>query len=90
MSAASSRDFGVVIDVGTHSGVDGACTNGGNTLTTAAAGIVTEGNPYAGGTLVVLEHAVPDGHAEQPVGGERGVDLGGDHAEVLADEWRTA
>lgn len=52
---STARDFGIVVDVGTHSGVDGSCTSGASVLTTAAGGIVTEGNPYAGGTLVVHE-----------------------------------
>jgi hypothetical protein len=52
-SAGNPRSFGIVIDVGTHSGIDGACSLGGNTLTTAAGGILTSGNPYAGGTLKI-------------------------------------
>lgn len=48
-----ARSFGLVIDVGTHSGVDGAVTSGGSTLTTAAAGIT--GADFTGGTLVVHE-----------------------------------
>lgn len=50
----TARNFGVVIDVGTHSGVDGV-SNGTTTFTTAAAGI--EGATYAGGTLIVHEGA---------------------------------
>jgi hypothetical protein len=48
------RNFGIVIDVGTHSGVDGV-SNGTTTFTTAAAGIT--GANYTGGTLVVHEGA---------------------------------
>lgn len=51
----SPRSFGIVVDAGTHSGVDGVVTNGGTTLTTAAAGIV--GADYVGGTVVVHEGA---------------------------------
>lgn len=49
-TTGTQRSFGIVVDVGTHSGVDGAVT-GGNTLTTAAAGIV--GANYIGGTIEV-------------------------------------
>lgn len=52
-TVGTGRNFGIVIDVGTHSGIDGACSAGGNTLTSAAGGILTTGNPYAGGTLKV-------------------------------------
>ena len=47
------RDYGIVIDVGTHSGVDGVVTVAGNTLTTAA-GAITGAN-YANGTLILYE-----------------------------------
>lgn len=47
------RNFGIVIDVGTHSGVDGSFSNGGSALTTAEAGIT--GANYAGGTLIIHE-----------------------------------
>lgn len=49
-TTGTQRSFGIVVDVGTHSGIDGAVT-GGNTLTTAAAGIV--GANYVGGTIEV-------------------------------------
>jgi hypothetical protein len=45
------RAFGVVIDVGTHSGVDGSVTSGGSTLTSVAGGI--SGSNFVGGTLVI-------------------------------------
>jgi len=48
----TARSFGIVVDVGTHSGTDGV-TNGTALLTTAAAGIT--GATYAGGTLTVHE-----------------------------------
>jgi hypothetical protein len=50
----TARNFGIVVDVGTHSGVDGV-SNGTTTFTTAAAGIV--GATYTGGTLIVHEGA---------------------------------
>lgn len=49
-TTGTQRSFGIVVDVGTHSGIDGSVT-GGNTLTTAAAGIV--GANYIGGTIEV-------------------------------------
>jgi hypothetical protein len=51
----SQRPFGIVIDVGTHSGVDGSMGAGGSVLTTAIGGINVSGNPFAGGTLTVHE-----------------------------------
>jgi hypothetical protein len=51
----TNRNFGIVIDVGTHSGVDGSCTASGNTLTTAEGGIT--GANYTGGTLTIHEGA---------------------------------
>lgn len=52
-SAGTPRNFGIVIDVGTHSGIDGSCSLGGSVLTSSAGGILTSGNPYAGGTLKI-------------------------------------
>jgi len=46
-----NRSFGIVIDVGTHSGVDGSNTAGGSTFTTAA-GNVTGAN-YTAGKLII-------------------------------------
>jgi hypothetical protein len=53
-TTGAARDFGIVVDVGTHSGTDGV-TNGTALLTTAAAGIT--GANYIGGTLIVHEGA---------------------------------
>jgi hypothetical protein len=53
-TTGSARDFGIVVDVGTHSGVDGV-SNGTTTFTTAAGGIT--GANYTGGTLIVHEGA---------------------------------
>jgi hypothetical protein len=49
----TGRNFGIVIDVGTHSGVDGVTTAGGTTLTSAAGQI--SGSFYTTGTLYVHE-----------------------------------
>jgi hypothetical protein len=50
---ATPRDFGIVIDVGTWSGIDGVTTAGGSTITSAAGGIT--GTDYAGGTVTIHE-----------------------------------
>lgn len=55
VESGTGRNFGIVVDVGTHSGVDGAMTAAGSTLTSATAGINITGNPFAGGTLTVHE-----------------------------------
>jgi hypothetical protein len=57
VDSGTDRNFGIVVDVGTHSGVDGSTTAAGNTLTTTEGGIDTSGNPYAGGTLTIHEGA---------------------------------
>lgn len=56
VDSATDRNFGIVIDVGTHSGVDGATTSGGSTFTTAEGAIVDDGR-YEGGTLTIHEGA---------------------------------
>ena len=56
-TVGAPRDFGIVIDAGTHSGVDGA-TAGASIFTTAAAGIDDPGvGTYNGGTLTIHEGA---------------------------------
>ncbi len=50
-TAGVPRSFGIVVDVGTHSGVDGAGTNGATSFTSAAAGITIA--DYYGGTLKI-------------------------------------
>lgn len=55
VDSTTDRNFGIVIDVGTHSGVDGSTTATGNTLTTTEAGIT--GADYTGGTLTIHEGA---------------------------------
>ena len=52
IESGTGRNFGIVIDAGTHSGIDGS-VSGGNTLTTAAAGI--NGSDFTGGTIKVHE-----------------------------------
>jgi hypothetical protein len=54
VEAGVDSNFGVVIDVGTHSGVDGSITSAGNSLTTTEGGIALGGR-YDGGTLTVFE-----------------------------------
>lgn len=49
----TTRNFGIVIDVGTWSGVDGSAPGGASVLTTAEGGIGV--NDYASGTLRINE-----------------------------------
>lgn len=49
------RAFGIVVDVGTHSGVDGAGANAATSMTTAAAGLTIA--TYYGGTLTIHDGA---------------------------------
>ncbi len=55
VDSTTDRNFGIVIDVGTHSGVDGVTSAAGNTLTSAEAGIT--GANYTGGTVTIHEGA---------------------------------
>jgi hypothetical protein len=55
VDTATDRNFGIVIDVGTFSGVDGATSGAGSALTSAEAGIPT--TIYDGGTLTIHEGA---------------------------------
>lgn len=57
VDSATDRSFGIVVDVGTHSGVDGSAPGGASVLTTAEGGIPTSNNPFVGGTLVIHEGA---------------------------------
>lgn len=52
-TTGTPRSFGIVVDVGTHSGIDGVTTAGGTTLTTAQ-GIVSS-SLWTTGTLYVHE-----------------------------------
>ena len=54
VDSATDRSFGIVIDVGTHSGVDGSMTASGASLTTTAGGVPTDGT-FDGGVLTVHE-----------------------------------
>jgi hypothetical protein len=56
VDSATDRNFGIVVDVGTHSGVDGA-TVGTSVFTTAEGTIPTTNNPFAGGILIIHEGA---------------------------------
>jgi hypothetical protein len=63
-----ARHFGVVIDVGTHSGVDGAFTSGQSVLTSSAGGI--SGSNFTGGTLVIHSGSAKGTYnLSAPVGG---------------------
>ena len=53
VDSGTNRNYGIVVDVGTHSGVDGSAPGGGSVLTTAEAGMTI--NAYAGGTLRIHE-----------------------------------
>lgn len=55
VDSATNRDFGIAIDVGTHSGVDGSFSAAGSVLTTAEGGIT--GANYTAGTLRIHEGA---------------------------------
>jgi hypothetical protein len=63
VDSATNRDFGIVIDVGTHSGVDGSAPGGASVLTTAEGGMGV--NAYAGGTLRI--HEGTDENTEFPI-----------------------
>jgi hypothetical protein len=54
VDSATNRDFGIVVDVGTHSGVDGSFSAGLSVLTSAEGGIPTDAT-YTGGTLRIHE-----------------------------------
>jgi hypothetical protein len=47
------RSFGIVIDVGTHSGIDGSAPGSGSVLTSAAGGMTVDA--FNGGTLTIYE-----------------------------------
>jgi len=63
VDSATNREFGIVIDVGTHSGVDGSAPGAGSVLTTAEGGMGV--NAYAGGTLRI--HEGTDENTEFPI-----------------------
>ncbi len=54
VDSTTERNFGIVVDVGTHSGVDGS-TDGNSVFTSSEGGIPTSNNPFASGTLVIHE-----------------------------------
>jgi len=53
VDSATNRDFGIVIDVGTHSGVDGSAPGAASVLTTAEAGMTA--SAFVGGNLRIHE-----------------------------------
>lgn len=53
VDSGTNRNFGIVVDVGTHSGVDGSAPGGASVLTTAEGGMTV--NAYAGGSLRIHE-----------------------------------
>ncbi len=53
VDSATSRNFGIVIDVGTHSGVDGSAPGGASVLTSAEGGMGV--NAFSGGVLTIYE-----------------------------------
>jgi hypothetical protein len=56
VDSATNRDFGIVIDVGTHSGVDGSAPGAASVLTSAEGGINEFGaTAFNGGTLRIHE-----------------------------------
>jgi hypothetical protein len=54
VDSTSKRNFGIVIDVGTHSGVDGVVASTGATVITTAEGTLSSAT-YAGGTITLHE-----------------------------------
>jgi len=66
-TTGTPRSFGIVIDVGTHSGVDGAGASAATALTTAAGGITIAN--YYGGTLTVHNGAAKGVYTIAGVGG---------------------
>jgi len=56
VDSATNRDFGIVVDVGTHSGVDGSAPGAASVLTSAEGGINDLGATFFnGGTLRIYE-----------------------------------
>lgn len=63
VDSATNRDFGIAIDVGTHSGVDGSAPGAGSVLTTAEGGMTA--SAFVGGTLRI--HEGTDENTEFPI-----------------------
>jgi hypothetical protein len=53
IDSATGRNFGIVIDVDSQSGVDGSAPGGGSVLTSATGGMTV--NEFAGGQLAIYE-----------------------------------
>jgi hypothetical protein len=54
IDSATDRSFGIVVEAGTHSGIDGAMTAAGTVLTSAT-GAIDTGGYFSGGVLKVWE-----------------------------------
>jgi len=63
VDSGTNRNFGIVVDVGTHSGVDGSAPGGASVLTTTEGGMGV--NAYAGGVLRI--HEGTDENVEFPI-----------------------
>lgn len=66
-TSGTNRAFGIVVDVGTHSGVDGAGASAAVAMTTAAAGITIAN--YYGGKLVIHSGAAKGTYTVSGSGG---------------------
>lgn len=66
-TSGTPRSFGIVVDVGTHSGVDGVGANAATAMTTAAAGITIAN--YYGGTLTIHDGAAKGTYTIAGTGG---------------------
>jgi len=53
VDSATNRSFGIVVDVGTHSGVDGSAPGAGSVLTSAEGGMTVDA--FAGGVLSIYD-----------------------------------
>lgn len=53
IESSTGREFGIVVDAGTHSGIDGSAPGAASVLTTSAGGLTV--NYWVGGTLVLYE-----------------------------------
>jgi hypothetical protein len=84
VDSATDRNFGIVVDVGTHSGVDGATIASGNVLTTVEAGIT--GADFTGGTLTVHEGANAGTYAISGTPTAGAVTISGTFASTLSNQ----
>jgi hypothetical protein len=75
-TGSNPRNFGIVIDVGTHSGVDGSCSATGTTFTSAEGGIPTD-STYVGGTLTIHEGANKGSYTIASIGSATQITISG-------------